>query len=203
MPEMEHQEFWRKIESSLRNYEQTYAPARWFGGWGGLTRGREGYFVFFRFIFLNGLYLTAFYLPLYWWLNILLAIAAGYLIADMVLLPTSIAFGGILPMRPLRALFFVFLNYISICMAFGVLYVTLCRSSFNIVPDLIDLAYFSFTTMTALGLGDITPARHTILVRFLVVSEVLFGLYFWAVLVGTIIAWTVKEAKSDTSSKII
>ena len=200
---MEHREFWQKIESSLRNYEQTYAPVRWFGSWGGLTRGREGYFIFFRFISLNGLYLTAFYLPLYWWLNILLEIAAGYLIAEMVLLPTSIAFGGILPMRPLRALFFVFLNYISICMAFGVLYVTLCRSSFNIVPDLIDLAYFSFTTMTALGLGDITPARHTILARFLVVSEVLFGLYFWAVLVGTIIAWTVKEAKSDTSSKII
>ena len=77
------------------------------------------------------------------------------------------------------------------------MYVTLCHSSFNIVPDLIDLAYFSFTTMTALGLGDITPARHTLLVRFLVVSEVLIGLYFWAVLVGTIIAWTVREVMDD------
>ena len=197
--EMEHREFWRKIESLLHNYEKTYAPVHWFGSWGGLTRGREGYFIFFRFLVLNGLYLSAFYLPLYWWLKILLAIVAGHLIAEMVLLPTSIAFAGILPMRPLRALFFVFANYISICMAFGVLYVTLCRSSFNIVPDPIDLAYFSFTTMTALGLGDITPARHTLLVRFLLVSEVLIGLYFWAVLVGTIIAWTVRGAKDDQS----
>ncbi len=77
------------------------------------------------------------------------------------------------------------------------MYVTLCRSSFNIVPDVIDLAYFSFTTMTALGLGDITPARHTLLVRFLMISEVLIGLYFWAVLVGMIIAWAVREAKND------
>ncbi len=51
--------------------------------------------------------------------------------------------------------------------------------------------------MTALGMGDITPARHTILVRFLVVSEVLIGLYFWAVLVGMIIAWAVREAKDE------
>ena len=115
------------------------------------------------------------------------------------MLPTSIAFGGLLPMRPLRALVFLLFNYISICIAFGLLYITLCRSSFNIDPDLIDLAYFSFTTMTALGLGDITPARHTILVRFLVISEVLIGLYFWAVLVGMIIAWTVRETENGTS----
>ena len=115
------------------------------------------------------------------------------------MLPTSYAFGGILPMRPLRALVFVFFNYISISIAFGVLYVTLCRFSFNIDPDLIDLAYFSFTSMTALGMGDIAPARHTILVRFLVVSEVLIGLYFWAVLVGMIISWTIREVKNETS----
>ena len=84
-------------------------------------------------------------------------------------------------------------------MTFGVLYVTLCRSSFNIVPNFIDLAYFSFTTMTALGLGDITPARQTLLVRFLIVSEVLIGLYYWAVLVGTFIAWNVRETRSDES----
>ncbi len=196
---MEHQEFWQKIESSLRNYERAYTPMRWFRHWGGLTRGRRGQFIFLRFIFLVGLYVAAFYLPLYAWAKISLTIIAGYLIADMFMLPTSIAFGGFPPMRPLRALVFLFFNYISICIAFGLLYITLCRSSFNIVPDLIDLAYFSFTTMTALGLGDITPARHTILVRFLVIPEVLIGLYFWAVLVGMIIAWTVREAKDDTN----
>jgi len=196
---MEHHEFWQKIESFLRNYERAYAPVRWFRHWGGLTKERQGYFIFLRFVFLVGLYVAAFYLPLYAWSKISLTFIAIYLIADMFMLPTSIAFGGVSPMRPLRALVFVFFNYISISIAFGLLYITLCRSSFNIDPDLFDLAYFSCTTMTALGIGDISPARHTILVRFLVVSEVLIGLYFWAVLVGGIISWTVREAKSETS----
>ena len=116
----------------------------------------------------------------------------------MLMAPTALIFGGLPFMRPLRALVFLFFNYISIGIAFGVLYVTLCRSSFNITPDLVDLAYFSFTTMTTLGIGDLSPARHTILVKFLVTSEVLIGLYFWAVLVGMIIAWTVREAKDDS-----
>ena len=50
MPEMEHHEFWEKLESFLGNYERAYALVRWFGGWGGLTTGREVYFAFLRFI---------------------------------------------------------------------------------------------------------------------------------------------------------
>lgn len=143
---MEQQEFWQKIESFLRNYDEVYSQARWFGNWGGLTRGREGYFVFLRFVFLAGLYVAAFYLPLSVWSKILLTIIAGYLIVDMFMLPTSIAFSGI-PIRPLRSLVLVFFIYLSICIAFGLLYITLCRSSFNIHPDLIDLLYFSGTTL--------------------------------------------------------
>ena len=196
---MEQHEFWQKIESYLQSHYRSYASARWFGSWGGLTREREGYYIFFRVLVLIVLYLIAFYLSSYLWLKILLAIVAGYLIVELVIMPTSIAFGGILRMRPLRALTFVFFNYISIGIAFGVLYVTLCRSSFNIKPELIDLAYFSFSTMATLGIGDISPARYTIFVKFLVTCEVLIGLYFWAVLVGTIIGWTVSEAKNDKS----
>ncbi len=195
---MEQQEFWQKIESFLRNYDEVYSQARWFGNWGGLTRGREGYFVFLRFVFLAGLYVAAFYLPLSVWSKILLTIIAGYLIVDMFMLPTSIAFSGI-PIRPLRSLVLVFFIYLSICIAFGLLYITLCRSSFNIHPDLIDLLYFSGTTLSTLGLGDIIPARHTVLVKFLLISEVLIGIYFWAVLVGMIISRAIMELKRETS----
>jgi hypothetical protein len=131
MPEMKHQEFWQKIESSLRNYERAYGPLRWFGNWGGLTRGREGYFIFLWFVFLAGLYVAAFYLPLYTWSKILLTIIAGYLIADMFMMPTSFAFGGI-PIQPLRALVFVFFNYISICLAFGC-----CTTRFAALPSIL------------------------------------------------------------------
>ena len=193
---MEQHQFWQKIESFLQNYEISYAPMHWFRNWGGFTRGKQGRFVLLRFLFLVGTYAAAFYVPLHTWSKISLAFVAMYLIADMIMLPTSYAFGGIHPMRPLRALTLVSINYISICVAFGLLYVTLCRSSFNIHPDLFDLVYFSCTTMTALGLGDILPLRHTILVRVLVISEVLIGLYFWAVLVGMIISWAVRETES-------
>ncbi len=131
----------------------------------------------------------------------MLTIVAVFLIFDMFMLPTSFAFGGLPRLRPLRALVFLFSNYMSIAIAFAVLYVMLCRTSFNIVPDPVDLVYFSFTTMTALGLGDITPARHTLVVRFLTVSEVLIGLYFWAVLVGMVIAWAVREDKGEILPK--
>ncbi len=195
---MEQQEFWQKIESFLRNYDEVYSQARWFGNWGGLTRGREGHFVFLRFVFLAGLYVAAFSLPLSVWSKILLTIIAGYLIVDMFMLPTSIALSGI-PILPLRALVMVFFIYLSICIAFGLLYITLCRSSFNIDPDLIDLLYFSGTTLSTLGLGDIIPARHTVLARFLVISEVLIGIYFWAVLVGMIISRAIMDVKRETS----
>ncbi len=194
---MEHQEFWHKIESLLKSYERWYSTPRWFGSWGGLTRGREGYVVFFRFIFLIGLYVTAFYLPPTLWLKISLTIVSCYLIAEAFLLPTSIAFTGIPAWRPLRALVFVFTNYISIAVAFGVLYATLCRASLNISPELIDIIYFSFCTLTTLGIGDIYPARQTVLVKLLAISEILIGLYFWAVLVGTIISWTARDVGSD------
>jgi len=195
MHDMEHNEFWQKIESFLKDYDLTYAPVRWFGGWGGLTGGREGYFVFFRFIFLIALYLIAFYLPSHPWLGILMTIVAGYSIADMFLIPTSLAFGGIHDMRPLRALVFVLVTYISISIAFGVLYITLCRSSFDIILEIINPIYSSFSIMTTLGTGDMSLARQAMLVRFLIISEVVIGIYFWAVVVGIIISWTARESK--------
>ena len=192
---MKDTDFWQKIESFFKDYDLAYAPVRWFGGWGGLTRGREGYFVSLRFIFLISLYLAAFYMRSYSWPGILMTIVAGYWIADMFLLPTVIAFGGTPAMRPLRALTFVFIAYISIAIAFGVLYITLCRSCFNITTEIINPVYSSFSIMTTLGTGDMSLAGQAMLVRFLIISEVMIGIYFWAVVVGIIISWTARESK--------
>jgi hypothetical protein len=185
----------------LKNYERRYSSPRWFNNWGGLTSGREGYVVFFRFVFLLGLYVTVFYQPPVLWLQIPMTVVAVYFIFESFLLPTSIAFTGVPPWRPLRALSFVFMDYMSIAAAYSVLYITLCRTSFNIVPSLIDLIYFSFCTLTTLGIGDIYPSRHTVLVKLLAISEIVFGLYFWAVLVGTIISWANKDFDSSMPSR--
>ena len=71
----------------------------------------------------------------------------------------------------------------------------LCRSSLNVPPQIIDPIYFSLTVLTDLGTGDISLAREAVLVRFMIISEVLIGPYFWAVLVGIIIAWAARESK--------
>jgi len=190
---MEQKEFWQKIESFLNHYELSYTPVRWFGGWGGFTREREGYFILFRLFFLIALYVAAFYSLSHSWLEILMAIVTGYNIADMFLLPTSLAFVTISDTRPLRAVVLVFITYISISVGFGVLYITLCRSSFNPPADMIDIIYFSFTTITALGTGSVSLVRHAVLVRVLTISEILIGIYFWAVLIGVIISWRARD----------
>jgi len=190
---MEQEEFWQKVESFLNHYELSYAPVRWFGEWGGFTRRREGYFVLFRLFFLIALYVAAFFSLSHSWLEILMAIVTGYNIADMFLLPTSYAFGSIGVIRPLRTMVFVSITYISISISFGVLYVTLCRSSFNPPPEMMNIIYFSFTTITASGTGDFTLVRQAVLVRFLTISETLIGIYFWAVLVGIIISWRARD----------
>jgi hypothetical protein len=122
-----------------------------------------------------------------------MTIVAGYSIADMILLPTSIVFSGTPDMRPLRALTFVFITYISIAITFGVLYITLCRSSFNINPEIINPIYSSFSIMTTIGTGDMSLARQAVLARFLIISEILIGIYFWAVLIGIIISLRARD----------
>ena len=100
---MEQHAFWEKIGSFLRSYEKVYASMNWFPHWGGLTRHRRGYYVSVRFLVLAGLYVAAFYLPPCAWSKIVLTLVAMYSIAGTHLLPTSFVFGGVVPVRPLRA----------------------------------------------------------------------------------------------------
>ena len=110
---MEQDEPWQKIESFLRNYERAYAPMRWFHHWGGLTRERQGYFVFLRFVFLVGLYATAYYVPLYAWSKMSLSFITIYLIADMFMLPTLPTLLAVSRPCDLYGLWFLFSSIIS------------------------------------------------------------------------------------------
>ena len=65
-----------------------------------------------------------------------------------------------------------------------------------------DLFYFSFTTVAALGLGDITPASH--LGKSLTILEALFGQFFVATIIAKMVmVWrTSREIESkDLSTK--
>jgi voltage-gated potassium channel len=102
-----------------------------------------------------------------------------------------------------------FCGYLLIGLAFGHLYclvAILTPNSFNGTSDFarqiqIDdrqhfvLTYFSFTTLTSLGYGDITPASDV--ARSLAVLESLFGQFYIAILIGELIGKKVSHTIVD------
>lgn len=58
-----------------------------------------------------------------------------------------------------------------------------------------ELSYFSFTTLTTLGYGDVTPARGG--ARGLAIVEAMLGQFYVAVLLGELIGKKVSQAITD------
>lgn len=61
-----------------------------------------------------------------------------------------------------------------------------------------EMIYFSLTTLTTLGYGDITPAPHSI--RFLVSLEAVFGQLFLAVVVARIVGLSITAKLSPSGA---
>jgi hypothetical protein len=61
------------------------------------------------------------------------------------------------------------------------------------------LTYFSFTTLTSLGYGDITPSSDA--ARSLAVLESLFGQFFIAILIGELIGKRVSQVIADQQTE--
>jgi len=50
----------------------------------------------------------------------------------------------------------------------------------------IDMIYFSFTTLTTLGYGDITPVSYT--AKMWSITEAMIGVMFLAVMIGRVVS---------------
>lgn len=59
-----------------------------------------------------------------------------------------------------------------------------------------NMVYFSFTTITTLGLGDIAPIN--IYSRAVVVIETLFGVFYFGALISTLIAIRYEQVQNNT-----
>jgi hypothetical protein len=59
-----------------------------------------------------------------------------------------------------------------------------------------DVAYYSFVTLTTLGYGDISPVAPV--ARFLVYMEAIFGVFYMAVLVASLIGIKTSKITSDS-----
>jgi hypothetical protein len=104
-------------------------------------------------------------------------------------------------------------GYLLIGLAFGHLYClvqTIEAKSFNGSAEFMTqlqhedrqyflLAYFSFTTLTSVGYGDITPGRD--IARALAVLEALLGQFYIAVLIGELIGKRVAQVLADQPSR--
>jgi hypothetical protein len=163
---------------------------RWFGCWGGLFHGRAGAYVAARLGIV--LAVTA-VLP---WLSparhlIVSCLAWAvciFLIADILLSHTSIAFISRFPAHPIRSVVFALVSLFTVAVSFAALYLT--RSTdFSVPLTLVRAIYFSVVTMTTLGFGDIYPLCDATLVQLLVIAELLVGIYFVVVLLAVVASW--------------
>ena len=87
----------------------------------------------------------------------------------------------------LRSLILAVLNYIEIVLIFSAFYKFLPIESFNTPIIGFDLFYFSLVTITTLGYGDIRPCPGSLLAKILITIELILGLTFIIIVLGTII----------------
>jgi hypothetical protein len=117
-------------------------------------------------------------------------------ILEILLVNTSVAFETRNPADPLRTVILSLFSFLQIAVGFAVFYAALSeRFKFDTSSnaparfDEISAVYYSLVTLVTLGYGDIHPKTDASLAQFLVIGELLVGLYFLAVLVAIFSGW--------------
>ncbi len=183
---------WLSVHLWLARYDERYSPRNWFGAWGGLLVARVGLYVVLRFVAL----LLALFLASLAHQGGAAGIVSGALawaiaacaIVDILLAHTYIAFVRRSTADPLRTTVLALFSFAQLALAYGVLY-ALIGSQFQPPLHAVRAVYFSFITISTLGYGDIRPIDDAWLAQSMVVAELIFGLYFLAVVVAIVTSW--------------
>ena len=192
--------FWQNIEKYLNQWKDELSPVRW-KPWRTLFTGREGVYVFIRFLVLLAL---AWLLPLFqWYLEVVALLVTSIFIFDMVVYITGTTFVSRAPKSRLRSAILSSFSFVQLPIAFAVFYRSLPTSSF--CPSLsttVQAFYFSFVTITTLGYGDIKPKSDASVAQILVIAEIIIGFYFITILIARLISLSTYEEKhNDTNDK--
>lgn len=112
---------------------------------------------------------------------------------DIFLSNTSITFTSRLPESALRSVLFSFTSFAQIVLLYAYFYCIL--DDFGVVGpketltfSVMDAVYYSFGTIATVGYGSLEPKGP--LGQLLIVSELLFGLYFVVIILAQVGAWT-------------
>lgn len=121
------------------------------------------------------------------WLAVLFA---AFVILDLLAYNTRVAFITQHPQAPLRSVAYGVVGFALIASSFAALFLSLVRNDFD--PQClktVSAIYFSFVTLATLGYGDIHPKVGATAAQFVVVAELLVGLFFLAAVLVTLVAW--------------
>jgi hypothetical protein len=161
---------WETIGSFFRRYEQEWSPAAT-----KLFVYREGWYLLLRVAALGALFMmitTEVNIK-----NILILFLTIYLLIDLLIVNTSIAFVTMQPISSLRSFLLTLFAFTHIIVAFSIFY-KFYGDQFNTTMCDSQILYFSTITITTLGYGDFVPKKSGTMVQLLVIKEVLTGLFF-------------------------
>lgn len=161
---------WEKIGKFFGRYEREWSPAA-----SKMFVYREGWYLVVRFVSLYALL----------WLitsdvnlgNIIILALTTYMLLDLLIVNTSIAFVTMKPINSLRSFLLTLFAFTHIIIAFSVFY-KFYSNQFNTTMCDSQLLYFSTITITTLGYGDFVPMKSGTMAQILVIKEVLTGLFF-------------------------
>lgn len=161
---------WETIGSLFRRYEQEWSPAAT-----KLFVNREGWYLLLRVAALGALFMmitTEVNIK-----NILILFLTIYLLLDLLIVNTSIAFVTMQPISSLRSFLLTLFAFTHIIVVFSIFY-KFYGDQFNTTMCDSHILYFSTITITTLGYGDFVPKKSGTMVQLLVIKEVLTGLFF-------------------------
>ncbi len=127
--------------------------------------------------------------------RVLLVVATLWRFFDIFLSNVSITFTGRFPASPIRSVVYSLVAYVHIALSFAFFYIALGNNNFGKPVNPGSSIFFSFGTIATVGYGDLSPISN--IAKFLVVLELVLGLFFVAIILAQVAGWASKSRREE------